>query len=393
MSAVHPLRAELEALAAAAPLYDPDAYADKISQDQKPESAAPEFAYNPLSPEEVLSMRTQPERVRGIFPGDGLATLVGASGSAKTFLAIHLGAALQRGIPWFSRKTIQSNVLYVYLESTKALKKRLRAWEKAYNRSFPAGMQFILGPFDLRNPEHIRALIRVAPKGGVIIIDTLNRASLGIDENSSKDMGIIIKGASEIQAATDALVILVAHTGKDQSKGIRGHSSLFAALDTVLVAERKESGSRSIRLEKSKEGKDNEKFNFKLTEVIIDYDADGEPITSCVVEQVEANTKEDKPLTDAQQYALDSLSKACEAEGQMGVHLDTWRAVFYAGHSGDNDETKKKAFQRARADLLTKNKISVNNDTYSGTSGTIAGQCPPCPPPDNPNGTSGTTPL
>ena len=52
---------------------------------------------------------------------------------------------------------------------------------------------------------------RILPKGCVVIIDTLNRSAPDADENSSKDMGLIIDGMNEIQSQCEGLVICVHH--------------------------------------------------------------------------------------------------------------------------------------------------------------------------------------
>src|SRR5690606_31022552 len=73
---------------------------------------------------------------------------------------------------------------------------------------------------------------------GVVIIDTLNRAAPGMDENSSVDMGHAIHAAKLIQQGLGGLVLLVHHSGKDAAKGMRGHSSLYAALDAASEVKR-----------------------------------------------------------------------------------------------------------------------------------------------------------
>ena len=335
---------------------------------EETQEAAPEFAYRPLSCEEVVALPTMQERVQGLFPDAGLAVIYGVSGSSKTFLAVDLCFAITRGVPWFGRKTRQAEVLYVYLESKKALKKRLRAWQEAYGESFPAGLSFVLDDFDLQNPGHIQAIIAAARGYSVIVIDTLNRCSLGSDENSSRDRGLIIKACAEIQTATDSLLILVAHAGKNKEQGLRGHSSLFAALDTVIQVERKQNGARCMRLEKSKEGVDGETFNFQLKPVVIGIDQGGNEVTSCVVEPTEAGARtEDKPLTPAQKYALESLKKACEEAGTSAAHVENWRKHFYAGHTGDNANAKRQAFFKARNALVELGVISVTDDVYTVT--------------------------
>ena len=49
-----------------------------------------------------------------------------------------------------------------------------------------------------------------------------NRSAPDADENSSKDMGLIIDGMKKSQRIVK-VVICVHHTGKDVSKGLRGH--------------------------------------------------------------------------------------------------------------------------------------------------------------------------
>ncbi len=62
---------------------------------------------------------------------------------------------------------------------------------------------------------------------------------------------------------TGGLVVLVHHTGKDATKGLRGHSSLFAALDAAIEVSR--SGERrEWILAKSKDGRDGSTHPFKL---------------------------------------------------------------------------------------------------------------------------------
>jgi len=47
-------------------------------------------------------------------------------------------------------------------------------------------------------------------------------------------MGNLIAAAKQLQSLGGGLVLLVHHTGKDATKGLRGHSSLYAALDGAI---------------------------------------------------------------------------------------------------------------------------------------------------------------
>ena len=79
-------------------------------------------------------------------------------------------------------------------------------------------------------------------------------------------------------------MIVVHHTGKDASKGPRGHSSLFAALDGAIEVERSLKG-RFWSAAKVKDGEDGKQVAFKLQVVELGVDADGDPVTSCAIDQ------------------------------------------------------------------------------------------------------------
>jgi RecA-family ATPase len=67
--------------------------------------------------------------------------------------------------------------------------------------------------------ELAQAIIAAQMYQGVIVIDTLNQASPAADENSSQDMGIIIKHLKLLQEMTGGIVLIIHHTGKNTSQG------------------------------------------------------------------------------------------------------------------------------------------------------------------------------
>ena len=107
----------------------------------------------------------------------------------------------------------------------------------------------MLQPFKLTEPQDVAdmaAAVLSAGAGAVTFIDTLNASAPGIDENASRDMGLLGEAAKALQALTGGLVAAVHHTGKDAARGLRGHSSLFAALDAAVEVSRE--GERPERV-------------------------------------------------------------------------------------------------------------------------------------------------
>jgi len=257
-------------------------------------------------------------RVKGVLPAVGLAALFGPSASGKSFLALDMAAAIAQGTSWFGCRTRSAAVIYVALEGEGGFKNRVAAWEHEHGRSIPPDLNFVMQPFKVADLQDLDDLASVVPKGSVIFIDTLNRAAPLADENSSKDMGLILEGAKQLQIATAGLVVLVHHTGKDVGKGLRGHSSLFAALDAAIQVDRTVVG-RAWGVAKAKDGEDGGKFPFQLKRHVLGQDGDGDEITSCTVERDHALLfQQADPKGPAQKAALRALRSAINASTEMG---------------------------------------------------------------------------
>lgn len=257
-------------------------------------------------------------RVKGVLPAEGLAALFGPSASGKSFLALDMAAAIAQGRSWFGNRTRSATVVYVALEGEGGFKNRVTAWERENLLPIPTALNFVMQPFKINDSQDVDDLAAIVPKGSVIFIDTLNRAAPMADENSSRDMGEILEGAKRLQTSIGGLVILIHHTGKDAGKGLRGHSSLFAALDGAIQVERSVVG-RAWGVAKAKDGEDGDKFPFKLKCHGLGKDADGDEITSCTVERDHALLfKTADPKGPVQKEALRALRAAINASTEMG---------------------------------------------------------------------------
>lgn len=246
----------------------------------------PPMRYRVMRADEVVNAPPLRWLVRGVLPADGLAALFGASGSGKSFLALDLSAAVAGGLEWFDCRVKAAPVVYVALEGEAGFSQRVKAWQLHHGRDLPGGLRFVMQALDLRNADDLgeiaEAVTAAGAAAGLLVIDTLNRAASGADENSVVDMGAIIAAAKSLQSRIGGLVLLVHHSGKDATKGLRGHSSLHAALDSAIEVSRTDD-RRDWRIAKAKDGDDGEAHPFKLVRVEIGEHDDGESITSCVV--------------------------------------------------------------------------------------------------------------
>ena len=225
--------------------------------------------------------------VFGVLPETGLAAIAGEPGAGKSFIAIELACCLASGADFFGLKTERRDVTYLALEGGAGMKKRLMAWEAKHGRAYPDALDVQRRQVNLLTAEDKQLVYDLTPVGGVLIIDTMAQATAGkLDENDSKSMGGLIAACNYIAQNKNALVVLVAHVGKDESKGIRGHSSLFGALDAQITVKRgkgEENQRREWSIGKAKDSDDGRRVGFELVPVEVGSTPKGEQVFSCYV--------------------------------------------------------------------------------------------------------------
>lgn len=284
---------------------------------------APSQRYKLLGSADLCALPPPAWRVRGVLPAQGMASVYGPSGSGKSFLALDVAAAMAEGREWFGYRVKAAPVVYCALEGEAGFRVRVAAWEQANGRTLPAALRLVLQPFKLTEPQDvtdIAAAVLSAGGSAVTILDTLNRAAPEADENASADMGRILEAAKQLQRLTGGLVLLVHHTGKDATKGPRGHSSLFAALDAAIEVTR-DGDHREWRIAKAKDGQDGAVHPFRLELVELAPDDEGEPVSSCVVRPDEGATdiaRVKLPQGGNQKLALEALRPLFTASAVFG---------------------------------------------------------------------------
>lgn len=297
-----------------------DALEVLLSRASEPPKPEPRFKL--LGGADVLTQPPPVWRVRGVLPAQGLASVYGASASGKSFLVLDMAAAIAEGRDWFGYRVKPCPVVLVCLEGTAGVRLRVAAWERHHGRALPAGLRLVLQPFKLTEPQDVQdmaAAVLTVGDGAVTFIDTLNASAPGIDENASRDMGTVIEAAKTLQGLTGGLVAVVHHSGKDAAKGLRGHSSLFAALDGAIEVVRN-GDRREWKVGKVKDGADGEAHPFGLEVVQLAPDEDGEPVSSCVV-------RRDTALDDIRAVKLPQ-------GGNQKLVLDALRPLFRTGAIG-----------------------------------------------------------
>ena len=227
--------------------------------------------------------KRSPYLIKNVLYCRTFAQMYGAPGNGKTFLALDMAFHIAVGRQWNGYPVKQSPVIYIAFEGMGGLWKRFAAIQKHYGVK-DAPLYLLNGSgLDLRKPEDRKQLgediktLDVRP--GLIVLDTFARAMAGSggDENSAQDVGAYLDA---IEGLIDAgiCVLHLHHPGKDSSRGGRGSSAVFGALDTEF-----EIANFEIKTTKQRDVELIDPVAFKLEPVNLGLDEDGDPIVSCVV--------------------------------------------------------------------------------------------------------------
>lgn len=320
--------------------------------------------------------------IKGYLLPESTALLFGPPAAGKSLVCIDWAACIATGMAWQGNPVKQGLVIYLAGEGQFGIRRRLKAWsihnkaEQALDEAplLVSDSGVALNSSDKQKAiEAIEGAASLHGPPALIVIDTLHRNMAG-DENSAQDMAAYFQTVDEFRATYQCAVMTVHHSGHNDAERSRGSSSIRAALDTELALSVKGS-LRHLSCTKMKDGPPPKPMAWELRVVSLPWaDVDGEPESSAVLASVDADRIErtSKPMSAAIRMALESFCAAAEqSEGeQVSCHLERWRAEFYRVHTGDNDDSKRKAFQRVRGKLCDENILRVDSDIYTLSSGT-----------------------
>jgi hypothetical protein len=182
-------------------------------------------------------------------------------------------------------------------------------------------------------------------------------------------MTAVVLMADQVRDEFGAATIFVHHSGKDAGRGARGHTSLFAAADTVVCV-----ADRVATVEKSRDGISGETFPFSLEVVNLGEDADGDPITTCVLKQEQqSEIRSQVKLNDSENICFDALKEAVSMFGEIlpetsaiprgakAATIENWRTTFDRKYGEErSSDAAKKAFNRAKTRLIASKLAGVS---------------------------------
>jgi predicted ATP-dependent serine protease len=300
-----------------------------------------------LKTSELNSIDPPQPLLGGLLFLDTLALAYGPSGVGKSFAAIDIAMSIASDLEnWHGHAISHGPVLYVIAEGAAGVKQRVEAWQQHHR--LKGKVIWLPEAVDLLDSESVDGLSDVVReiRPALIVIDTLSRSIAGADENSSRDMGVIVNHLTRLQAAARSCVLIVHHTGKDASKAARGHSLLRAAMDTEVSI----TGSpQSLRIRNTKQKNAPERSDIHLAAISVGGTGS--------VALSSSHASSTSPAGAAK-----CLEKLREIDAPGGVPLAAWRRASTSGEDAVSDPT----FYRHKDKLLRDGRVKVDQPGNSG---------------------------
>ena len=334
--------------------------------------------------------------VKGLIERGGVFMVAAEKQAGKSFFMMDMGMKVARGLDYCGRKVKQGLVIYMACEDGKGVKLRAEGYRRDQGIPEDQDLPFLVmdptekgaGTFSLMNDDAVDAFIKeclsweefYGVKLELIVIDTLSIAAEGMDEINGAEVGRVLARVNRIASQTEAAVCLVHHMNAD-GKRVRGHSSLGNNVSGVIELRPltkpqtnrnlppeliKDADGRMIRkavLDKNKNGPNKISWRFVLRQINLGQDADGYPITTCVLDTPSSEPDEGGPktgrLSPDQKLVLDALRAAVEEKGKTmpsGVRVGPQVRVCTDQQDFDAQVRKVWAFRAGEEDIEARNK-------------------------------------
>lgn len=306
-------------------------------------------------------------RVKGLWPAVGVCFVGGPSMSGKSFWTLDAMAKVCRGTEILGRKSVPSGVIYIASEGAHGVRNRIAGLRSKIG-PLGSAFKFIGQAPNLTDPKDVAALRAALLEAkaelqegghdlGVVAVDTLSASIPGADENSAADMSPVLHALQELAVELAIIVIVVAHTGKDEGRGLRGWSGLLANADGLVMLEAPDGDTRGGTVVKVKDGAAGDRFAFVLSAVEIGIDDDGERVTTCVVEPAEVDGqrrvgRRERRLSPKQELVLRSV-RLCLDDG-LGQVVPVPEGIRPGEPAVHRDRVKERARLEGYADDTAK---------------------------------------
>jgi RecA-family ATPase len=204
--------------------------------------------------------------VPGVLYLDSLAWLYGCPGCGKSFVAIDIAGCVGTGQIWQGYgPAVQGPVLYLVAEGVSGIKQRVRAWEHSMGHRM-TGVLFLPVAVQASNAADWQAFVDLVAdlKPALVVVDTQARVTVGMEENSNTEMGVLVHRVEQLRKASGACVLTIHHTGRS-GEHMRGAIAIDGAATTTIKVEKSEDVVE-LTCTKQKDAPEFDSFRLRLVE-------------------------------------------------------------------------------------------------------------------------------
>lgn len=241
----------------------------------------------------VLRERIPPRyMVKGLLSYDSETWLIGGPGSKKSFVALDMAAHVALDRMWQGHRVNRGVAILIVGEGAGSIGKRIKAWESQYGQMPDGGIRVLPRPVQAGDPGAWAVLVKAVERiraetdpelGMFIVVDTQARSTVGLDENSAKEMGVYVDALAALRVAGRACVLSVHHTTKTGSSTRGSGAQDGAQYSRLLMKSEKGSLVSHLISDKQKDLEEEDPIELRFHKMPVGVDEDGEPIDSLVL--------------------------------------------------------------------------------------------------------------
>ena len=284
-------------------------------------------------------------QINSILERGVLGMVFGDPGAGKSFVTLDIAVCIATGSAWQDQSVEQGTVAYIAGEGFGGIKRRLQAWslyrqisldnaplyvsQRSVNFCDPSGVNELHGELD-----------GLPDRPTLIVIDTLARATPGMDENSAKEVSAFIAACDRLREKYAATVLVVHHSGHSDKGRAKGSIAIKGAVDFEASVTRS-SHDKSVVVVKSTKMKDGEPFediHLSFVQVELPPTPDLARQSSAVL--VEVGKPEKKT-------ALNKTDKLLQEVIDDGFNTEAKAQTEFIRRYEGSDEAKRSAWRRA----------------------------------------------
>lgn len=202
--------------------------------------------------------------VPGVLYRDSLAWLYGEPGCGKSFVAIDVAGCVGTGQAWQGYgPSVKGDVIYLVAEGVTGIKQRVRAWEGSMGQRM-TGVHFLPVAVQASNAGEWQAFVDLIAEiqPALVVVDTQARVTVGMEENSNTEMGVLVERVEALRRASGACILTIHHTGRS-GEHMRGAIAIDGAATTTIKVE-KDEDIVNLTCTKQKDAPEFDAFRLRL---------------------------------------------------------------------------------------------------------------------------------